>query len=78
MTKENAKELQVDLAKDALVLLTLHGEMDVRSHRECIELIGEAWDILRRSSGSRWPCLKKSRYRSELGRAMYCWRRNCP
>ena len=45
MTKENAKELQVDLAKDALVLLTLHGEMDVRSHRECIELIGEAWDI---------------------------------
>ena len=45
MTKENAKDLQVDLAKDALVLLTLHGEMDVRSHRECIELIGEAWDI---------------------------------
>lgn len=45
MTKENAKELQVDLAKDALVLLTLHGELDVRSHRECIELIGEAWDI---------------------------------
>ena len=44
MTK-NAKELRMDLAKDALVLLTLHGEMDVRSHRECIELIGEAWDI---------------------------------
>ena len=38
MTKENAKELQVDLAKDALVLLTLHGELDVRSHRECIVL----------------------------------------
>ena len=32
MTKENAKELQVDLAKDALVLLTLHGEMDVQFH----------------------------------------------
>ena len=45
MTKENAKELQVDLAKDALALLTLHGELDVRLHRECIELIGEAWDI---------------------------------
>ena len=45
MTKENAKELQVDLAKDALVLLTLHEELDVRLHRECIELIGEAWDI---------------------------------
>lgn len=45
MTKENAKKLRMDLAKDALVLLTLHGEMDVRSHRECIELIGEAWDI---------------------------------
>ena len=45
MTKENAKELQVDLAKDALVLLMLHEELDVRLHRECIELIGEAWDI---------------------------------
>ena len=45
MTKENAKELQVDLAKDALALLMLHEELDVRSHRECIELIGEAWDI---------------------------------
>ena len=45
MTKENTKELQVDLAKDALALLMLHEELDVRSHRECIELIGEAWDI---------------------------------
>ena len=45
MTKENAKKLQMDLAKDALALLMLHGELDVRSHRECIELIGEAWDI---------------------------------
>ena len=45
MTKENAKELQVDLAKDALALLMLHGELDVQLHRECIERIGEAWDI---------------------------------
>ena len=45
MTKENAKELQMDLAKDALALLMLHGELDVQLHRECIELIGEAWDI---------------------------------
>ena len=45
MTKENAKELQMALAKDALALLMLHEELDVRSHRECIELIGEAWDI---------------------------------
>ena len=45
MTKENAKELQVALAKDALALLMLHEELDVRLHRECIELIGEAWDI---------------------------------
>ena len=45
MTKENAKKLWIDLAKDALVLLTLHGELDARLHRECIELIGEAWDI---------------------------------
>lgn len=33
------------LAKDALALLMLHGELDARLHRECIELIGEAWDI---------------------------------
>lgn len=39
MTKENAKELQMDLAKDALALLMLHEELDVRLHRECIELI---------------------------------------
>ena len=45
MTKENAKDLQMDLAKDALALLMLHEELDVRLHRECIELIGEAWDI---------------------------------
>ena len=45
MTKENAKELQMALAKDALALLMLHEELDARLHRECIELIGEAWDI---------------------------------
>ena len=45
MTKENAKELQMDLAKDALALLTLHEELDVQLHRECIERISEAWDI---------------------------------
>ena len=33
------------LAKDALALLMLHEELDVRLHRECIELIGEARDI---------------------------------
>ena len=33
------------LANDALALLMLHEELDVRLHRECIELIGEAWDI---------------------------------
>ena len=33
------------LAKDALALLMLYEELDVRLHRECIELIGEAWDI---------------------------------
>ena len=46
MTKENAKELRMDLAKDALALLTLHGALDVQLHRECSELIGEVWDIL--------------------------------
>ena len=32
MTKENAKELRMDLAKDALALLTLHGKLEVQFH----------------------------------------------
>ncbi len=32
MTKENAKKLRMDLAKDALVLLPLHGKLEVRLH----------------------------------------------
>ena len=31
MTK-NAKELRMDLAKDALALLTLHGKLEVQFH----------------------------------------------
>ena len=43
--KRKRKGMQMALAKDALALLMLHEELDVRLHRECIELIGEAWDI---------------------------------
>ena len=32
MTKENAKELRMDLAKDALALLTLHRKLEVQFH----------------------------------------------
>ena len=32
MTKENAKKLWIDLAKDALVPLPLHGKLDVQFH----------------------------------------------
>lgn len=32
MTKENAKKLRMDLAKDALVPLPLHGKLDVQFH----------------------------------------------
>ena len=45
MTIENAKELQMNIAKEGLALLMLHPTFDVQPHRECISLIGAAWDI---------------------------------
>lgn len=45
MTKENAKELQRSIAKEALTLLTLYKEADVHPHRTCIVLIGKAWGL---------------------------------
>ena len=45
MTIENAKELQMNIAKEGLALLMLHPAFDVQPHRECISLIGAAWDI---------------------------------
>lgn len=55
MTKENAKKLRMDLAKDALVLLTLHGEMDVQFHgggeeREDRPPTGSAGGLFRRGN----------------------------
>ena len=45
MTKENAKELQRSIAKEALALLTLYKEADVHPHRTCIVLIEKAWGL---------------------------------
>ena len=45
MTIEDAKELQMNIAKEGLALLMLHPTFDVQPHRECISLIGAAWDI---------------------------------
>ena len=78
MTKENARELRMDLAKDALALLTFRGEMDVRFHGNVSGSLVRLGTSPQRSSGSRWPCSRKSRRRSEPGRAMHCRRRNCP
>ena len=56
MTIENAKELQMNIAKEGLALLMLHPTFDVQPHRECISLIGERgtslWVTRRRSSRS--------------------------
>ena len=75
MTKENAKELRMDLAKDALALLILHGELDVRSHRECIELIGEAWDIPAEERRKPLALLEKEQasLRTGKGYVRKCW-----
>ena len=45
MTIDSAKDLQMNIAKEGLALLMLHPACDVQPHRECISLIGTAWDI---------------------------------
>lgn len=45
MTIDSAKDLQMNIAKEGLALLMLHPTCDVQPHRECISLIGTAWDI---------------------------------
>ena len=45
MMIESAKDLQMNVAKEGLALLMLHPSLDVQLHRECIFLIGTAWDI---------------------------------
>ena len=45
MTIDSAKDLQMNIAKEGLALLMLHPSLDVQLHRECIFLIGTAWDI---------------------------------
>ena len=45
MTQESARELQVRIAKEGLALLMLCPSADVQRHRECICLIGAAWEI---------------------------------
>ena len=45
MTIDNAKELQMNIAKEGLALLVLHPTADVQLHRECISHIGTVWGI---------------------------------
>ena len=45
MMIDSAKDLQMNIAKEGLALLMLHPSLDVQLHRECIFLIGTAWDI---------------------------------
>ena len=45
MTQESARELQVRIAKEGLALLMLCPSADVQRHRECLCLIGAAWEI---------------------------------
>ena len=45
MTNERAKELQENIAKEALALLMVDGEMDTACYERCIELIGTAGKV---------------------------------
>jgi len=59
MTKENAKELQRSIAKEALALLTLYGEVDVHPHKTCIALIGKAWSLTEEETASSMELLDR-------------------
>lgn len=59
MTKENAKELQRSIAKDALALLTLYREADVHPHRMYIVLIGQAWGLTEEETASSMELLDR-------------------
>ena len=46
MTIENAKALQLQIAKEAVALMVFHGEcVHLQPFKESISLIGDAWDI---------------------------------
>ncbi len=45
ITIDSAKDLQMNIAKEGLALLMFHPSFNVQPHRECIFLIGTAWDI---------------------------------
>ena len=46
MTIENAKDLQLRIAKEAVALMVFHGEcVHLQPFKDCISLIGDAWDV---------------------------------
>ena len=45
MTTERAKELQENIAKEAVALLTIHGGMDTTAYERSVELIGAAGKV---------------------------------
>ena len=57
MTKENAKELQRSIAKEALALLTLYREADVQPYRTCIALIEKAWGLTKEDTADSMELL---------------------
>ena len=59
MTKENAKELQRSIAKEALALLTLYREADVHPHRTCIALIEKAWGLTKEDTADSMELLDR-------------------
>ena len=45
MTTERAKEMQENIAKEAVALLTIHGDMDTGAYERSIELVGAAGKV---------------------------------
>jgi len=46
MTKESAQALQENIAREAIAMLVLHGgAANIDSFKECVIIIGEAWNI---------------------------------
>ena len=56
----------------------LHGELDVQLHRECIELIGEAWDIPAEEQRELLGLLEEEQVSLRSGKGHILLEENCP
>lgn len=60
MTIERAKELQANIAKEAIALLVIHGDaIEVAQYEKSVSLIGEAWGIPAEDTENQLALIRK-------------------